>query len=66
MFKGNDFLQSVKTIKSLEEYIIHVDHASQKIFESNKIWFRGHANKVYKLIPSIFRAKEYSIESEKI
>ena len=65
MFKGTDFLQSVKTIKSLEEYIIHVDFASQKIFESNKIWFRGHANKNYKLIPSIFRTKEYSIESEK-
>lgn len=65
MFKGTDFLQSKHTIKSLEDYIVHIDYASNKIFNSNKIWFRGHANKNYKLIPSIFRTKLYSVETEK-
>ncbi|HQW68808.1 MAG TPA: FRG domain-containing protein [Flavobacterium sp.] len=65
MYSGKDFLQSKATIKSLEDYIVHIDYASQKIFKSNKIWFRGHANKNYKLIPSIFRTDAYSIESEK-
>lgn len=65
MFSGTSFLQSNLTIKSLEDYIVHIDYASKKIFESDNIWFRGHANKNYKLIPSVFRAQTYSIESEK-
>lgn len=65
MFKGKLFLQSIKTINSIEEYVNHINYAIENIFESKKVWFRGHANKDYKLIPSVFRKKDYNLSDEK-
>lgn len=64
MFKGKYFKKSMKKVSSLEDYISHIDYAVKNIFGTNSIWFRGHADTDYKLVPNILRNNQYSIETE--
>ncbi|MHA7832133.1 MAG: FRG domain-containing protein [Flagellimonas sp.] len=55
----------MSTISSLEEYVEHVDFAIDNVLQSQYVWFRGHANYDFKLVPSILRKMDYSTEMEK-
>lgn len=65
MFKGKIFKRSISAISTLEEYIEHVDHAKNNILKSEYAWFRGHSNYDFKLVPTILRNTNYSIEMER-
>ncbi len=65
MFIGKVFQQSVLFVSSLDDYVKHIDYAKNTIFNSNQIWFRGQADKNYKLLPSVFRKSSYSLEHER-
>lgn len=64
MFVGKQFLKSKTKISSLESYIEHIAFASENIFNNTNIWFRGHANLNFELVPNILRNKNYSKEKE--
>lgn len=66
MFTGKQFKKSISKISSLEEYIKHIAYVNESIFKGSDIWFRGHANQKYELVPSILRNDNYSSEIEKL
>lgn len=62
-YKGKDVLVSKKSVKSLSEFFQYVDVARKLVFKNEKIWYRGHADVRYKLIPNIYR-QDYSYLKE--
>lgn len=64
MFIGKEFKKSKKKVTSLEKYIEHIEYTINDIFNSKDIWFRGHSNDDYKLVPSILRSSGYDFQKE--
>lgn len=64
-FKGKQKYVSIKPITSIGAYHEMINIVSEDIFSSYALWFRGHANKNYKLLPSLYRIENYSLEKEK-